>query len=262
MQAMLLPSELSKNQIDRLGDRLRKGDISEADLRLLDSYRRSFGDGYEIVVSEIRDRLSLEPTGRPAKSTTSIIDKLQRESIRLSQMQDIAGCRLTVDDTTAQDEVVAQLTTLFEKVTIVDRRPNPSHGYRAVHFLVEQSGKLVEVQVRTLLQHLWAEVSEKLSDVIEKEIKYGGGPIEIAKPLAELSDKVENIESNERLLHVLLDLEGKVRVLMDSGKVSDELYQEGVSLTSRVENIRTKIVDERHGVIEIMKTLIVEITEI
>jgi hypothetical protein len=49
---------------------------------------------------------------------------------------------------------------------------------------------------------------------------------------------------------------------MDSGKVSDELYQEGVSLTSRVENIRTKIVDERHGVIEIMKTLIVEITEI
>jgi hypothetical protein len=127
---------------------------------------------------------------------------------------------------------------------------------------VEQSGKLVEVQVRTVLQHLWAEVSEKLSDVIEKEIKYGGGPIEIAKPLAELSDKVEKIESNERLLHTLLGLEGKVRVLMDSGKISDELYQEGVSLTSRVENIRTKIVDERHGVIEIMKTLIVEITEI
>ena len=162
----------------------------------------------------------------------------------------------------AQDEAVAQLNNLFHKLIVVDRRDRPSHGYRAVHLLVEQSGKLIEVQFRTLLQHLWAEVSEKLSDVIEKEIKYGGGPIEIAKPLAELSDKVEKIESNERLLHTLLGLEGKVRVLMDSGKISDESYQEGVLLTSRVENIRTKIVDEKHGVIEIMKTLIVEITEI
>ena len=204
----------------------------------------------------------MEPTGRPAKSTTSIIDKLQRESIRLSQMQDIAGCRLTVDDIRSQDEVAARLKDLFDESTVVDRRDRPSHGYRAVHLLVEQSGKLVEVQVRTLLEHLWAEVSEKLSDVIEKEIKYGGGPIEIAKPLAELSDKVEKIELNERLLHTLLGLEGNVRVLMDSGKISDKLYQEGVLLTSRVENIRTKIVDERHGIIERMKTLVVEITEI
>ena len=217
---------------------------------------------YENVIGQIREKLSLEPTGRPAKSTTSIIDKLQRESIRLSQMQDIAGCRITVEDIAIQDDVSTKLKGLFEESILVDRREQSSHGYRAVHLLVEQSGKLVEVQVRTVLQHLWAEVSEKLSDVIEKEIKYGGGPIEIATALAELSDKVEKIESNERLLHTLLGLEGEVRVLMDSGKISDELYQEGVSLTSRVENIRTKIVDERHGVIEIMKTLIVEITEI
>jgi len=245
-----------------LGDRLRKGNISDEDLKLLDSYRRSFGGGYEHVVSQIRDQLNLEPTGRPAKSTTSIIDKLQRESIRLTKMQDIAGCRVTVDDISAQDEAVAQLNNLLRKLTVVDRRDRPSHGYRAVHLLVEQSGKLIEVQVRTLLQHLWAEVSEKLSDVIEKEIKYGGGPIEIAKSLAGLSEKVEKIESNERLLQPLLGLEGKVRVLMDSGKISDESYQEGVLLTGKVENIRTKIVDEKHGVIEIMKTLIVEITEI
>lgn len=35
-------SELSKTQIDRLGDRLRKGNIQQDDLRLLDIYRRSF----------------------------------------------------------------------------------------------------------------------------------------------------------------------------------------------------------------------------
>lgn len=74
---MLPSSNLSKNQIDRLGDRLRKGDISEHDLRLLDSYRLSFGNAYEYVVGQIRDQLKLEPTGRPAKSTKSIIEKLQ-----------------------------------------------------------------------------------------------------------------------------------------------------------------------------------------
>jgi len=34
---MLPSAELSKNQVDRLGNRLRKDDISETDLRLLDS---------------------------------------------------------------------------------------------------------------------------------------------------------------------------------------------------------------------------------
>jgi ppGpp synthetase/RelA/SpoT-type nucleotidyltranferase len=34
----------------------------------------------------------------------------------------------------------------------------------------------VEIQVRILMQHWWAELSEKLSDTIDPEIKYGGGP--------------------------------------------------------------------------------------
>jgi hypothetical protein len=34
-------SEVSKTQIDRLGDRLKKSNFGEADLRLLDEYRLS-----------------------------------------------------------------------------------------------------------------------------------------------------------------------------------------------------------------------------
>src|SRR6185295_11287916 len=79
---MASSEEFTKSKIDRLGDRLRKGDISEADLRLLDAYRRSFAEASEHVFAQIRDRLGMEPTGRPAKSTTSISDKLRRESIR------------------------------------------------------------------------------------------------------------------------------------------------------------------------------------
>ena len=144
-------------------------------MRLLDQYRRSFTEAYEIVVGKIRNELGLEPTGRPAKSTTSISDKLRRESIRLTQIQDIAGCRLIVPDIRNQESVVQSLSGLFEHYTVIDRRQRPSHGYRAVHVVVNYGGKLIEIQVRTSMQHLWAELSEKLSDVKDPAIKYGGG---------------------------------------------------------------------------------------
>ena len=101
-----MSNSLSKTQIDKLGDRLRKGDISEADLRMVDDYRRSFSEAYEFVFGAIRSELGLEPTGRPAKSTSSITEKLLRESIRLSQIQDIAGCRLVVPGIEEQDELL------------------------------------------------------------------------------------------------------------------------------------------------------------
>jgi hypothetical protein len=112
----------SKTQIDKLGERLRKGDINEADLRMLDEYRRSFSEAYEFIVGVIRNELRLEPTGRPAKSTTSITEKLLRESIRLSQIQDIAGSRVIVSDVDEQNQIVQALEKAFEDVEVVDRR--------------------------------------------------------------------------------------------------------------------------------------------
>jgi ppGpp synthetase/RelA/SpoT-type nucleotidyltranferase len=193
-----MATELTRTQVDRLGDRLRKGHITEADLRLLDQYRRSFSEAYEGVVEAVRDELGLEPTGRPAKSTTSIADKLRRESIRLTQIQDIAGCRLIVPDIANQESVVQSLTSLFEHTTVSDRRQKPSHGYRAVHVIINSQGKLIEIQVRTALQHLWAELSEKWSDVVDPAIKYGGGDEFFQTALtgaAEMVAKEEALES-------------------------------------------------------------------
>ena len=70
----------------------------------------------------------------------------------------------------------------------VDRRRRPSHGYRAVHVIVSQAVKLIEVQIRTSLQHTWAELSEKLADEFGHEIKYGGGREEVSTYLTSLSD--------------------------------------------------------------------------
>lgn len=214
-----MANELSKTQIDRLGDRLKKGNITEADLRLLDSYRRSFTAAYEVVVGTIRQDLALEPTGRPAKSTTSISDKLRRESIRLTQIQDIAGCRLTVADIAEQDSVVQSLTRLFEKTIIVDRRERPSHGYRAIHVIVSCLNKMIEIQVRTSLQHLWAELSEKVSDIVDPAIKYGTGDEELRSLLAQTSKLVGVIELRETKF-------ASMKLLLSSqDKVTDDMQQ-------------------------------------
>ena len=191
---------LSHEKVDQLGDRLRQ-DLTEDDLRLLDSYRRSFSAGYEGVNATIRGRLKYalkSPlTGRPAKSTTSIIEKLQRETTRLSQVQDIAGCRLLVSDVRTQNRVVSRLRKVFSRVKVVDRRRSSSHGYRAVHVIVTVDAKPIEIQIRTVLQHAWAELSEKLADVIDPGIKYGTGPKETLATLSEYSDLVKRAEHLE-----------------------------------------------------------------
>ena len=142
---------------------------------MLDDYRRTFVDAYEAVIGTLRQRGQF-PTGRLAKSTVSIAEKLRRESIRLSQMQDIAGCRIVVGNVVQQEQFVSSLISDFPGASVIDRRANPSYGYRAIHIIVELAGKPVEIQIRTSLQHLWAEVSEKSSDVLDPTIKYGGGP--------------------------------------------------------------------------------------
>lgn len=194
-------AQLSKTQIDRLGDRLRENPFSDSDLKALDDYRRSFIEAYEEVVRIIRGQSGfLELAGRPAKSTSSIIEKLLRENTRLSQVQDIAGCRIVVDGIQEQDRVVALLNKAIPSVSVKDRRKFPSFGYRAVHLIVRTSGKLVEVQIRTKLQHGWAELSEKYSDKKDPTIKYGGGPKEIRENLDELSDLLRGCEELEEEL--------------------------------------------------------------
>jgi ppGpp synthetase/RelA/SpoT-type nucleotidyltranferase len=185
---------MNKSDLDRLGARLRGG-ISPEDLTFLDTYRRGFRNAYDSVVDRVRAELGLEASGRPAKSTPAIVDKLCRSSMRLTQMQDIAGCRVVVPDIPAQDRVIARLDQMFD-ATVIDRRVKPSNGYRAVHVVVHEVGLPVEVQVRTDLQHVWAESSEKLADAFGSQLKYGGGPKEIRELLDVYSNMIGDFEQH------------------------------------------------------------------
>jgi putative GTP pyrophosphokinase len=189
------PARLPSAAVDQLGQRLREA-LTLEDLHLLDQYRREFRDEYDAVVNQIRIALDIEVSGRPAKSTPAIVGKLKRSTMRLSQMQDIAGCRMVVKDIAAQDAVVDRLITLFPSTTM-DRRVHPSHGYRAVHVVAKPAGRCVEIQVRTQLQHLWAELSEKSSDIYGVETKYGRGDNPLRDVLNKASDVVAGIEHME-----------------------------------------------------------------
>lgn len=238
--------EASKTQIDRLGDRLRQDKISGADLRLLDQYRRSFTEAYESVVAVVRGEVGLEPTGRPAKSTTSISDKLRREHIRLSQIQDIAGCRLIVENIEAQNRVVESLTKLFERVNVIDRRERPSHGYRAVHLVVTHEGKAIEIQVRTKLQQLWAELSEKLSDLFEPAVKYGGGNELVQKVLTSTSSMVATQEDFEvQVINILTQVSALEGV---PGPENMQLQQSSDELRVQVEKRREETLNRLRDV--------------
>ncbi len=208
---------ISKTQIDRLGERLKKGPTEESDLKLLEEYRKSFRDAYQSVIEQIQTIIysipfgkdyKIELAGRPEKSTISIIEKLNRESsIRLSQLQDIAGCRLVVPDILEQDRIVSLLKKQFPNAPVIDRRSQPSHGYRAIHILVKHSEKLIEIQLRSQLQHEWAELSEKLADKVDHAIKYGYGHPKILSFLYNLSVKINTCEQAE--LATLLETQEK-----------------------------------------------------
>jgi hypothetical protein len=100
----------------------------------------------------------------------------------LARVQDLAGIRivgaLRFDE---QDQLAAEIVRRFpadlRAAKIVDRRANPSHGYRAVHVIVCLDGVTIEVQVRTLLQHVWADLMERLADRLGRQIRYGEPPV-------------------------------------------------------------------------------------
>lgn len=192
-----MAQKLTVSQLNKLGERLRKNLANEDDLRSLDEFRLSFQSAYQQVFEEL-SRLGLKPGGRPQKTTLSIIAKLNREKTRLSRMQDIAGCRVEVDDLLEQDRVVHDLKAPWPRALIYDRRVKPSSGYRAVHLVIEVDDHLVEIQVRTSLQHSWASATEKLSDMVDSQIKYGGGPEFIQTSFRQLSGAIADFEAVEK----------------------------------------------------------------
>jgi hypothetical protein len=118
------------------------------------------------------------------KRLSSIHLKLSRfSSIRLSQMQDIGGCRAVLGDV---NQVYAMLESykssdLKHKLDHIDdyiSRPKVS-GYRGIHLIYRYlsdrnttyNGLKIEVQLRSTLQHAWATAVETVGTFTRQALK-------------------------------------------------------------------------------------------
>jgi hypothetical protein len=100
-----------------------------------------------------------------------------------------------VEDIRDQEELLAAILATPGDWTLIDRRSEPVHGYRAVHLILQEDRWFVEVQIRTRLQHLWANLSEAWDRELEGEsIKYGEGPPTVIGLLGRLSLLIARLE--------------------------------------------------------------------
>lgn len=122
------------------------------------------------------------------KRARSILAKLQKESsMRLTQMQDIGGCRAVVesiDEVYALRELYRRSKSLHALVTEDDYIAKPkSSGYRSLHLVYRFQSRahpqynrlMFEVQLRTSTQHAWATAVETVGAVIGQALKSSEG---------------------------------------------------------------------------------------
>lgn len=167
-----MPLPISKSQVRKLGDRLRDTDDPVDEDRAL--FAEVLG-AYDEALSQTEDRLAglgLSANTR-LKNSGTITEKLRRDRrLKLDSVQDLAGARIVLPPSAGrpeQDRTRDLLVATFgadDVPRVTDRRLEPSHGYRALHIVVRVSDLPVEIQIRTTMQHQWAQYFERLADQI------------------------------------------------------------------------------------------------
>lgn len=145
----------------------------------------------------------------------------------------MAGGRVVVEDLSAQDIAIGKVLGAFPNARLVDRRESPIVGYHAAHFVIRENARSFELQIRTEAQQRWAQLSEKFADLVGFQIKYGGGPEELARRLTSSGRIIyltEKIKQNYReLLAVTPDHErefGRDQILAEIAASDTELEEE------------------------------------
>lgn len=181
---------LTKTGANKAGQRIAESEEpSTGDIEIVGRWR----DAHLPALEAALDVLCQVTGGDPAyvlagrlKKFPTIVDKLKRKKgndrHQLKNMGDIAGCRIIVKDLHSQEEMRDRILALpqFSPDRLHDyvEEPRPS-GYTAIHaygdFEVPQLDKplSVEVQIRTVKQHLWATSVEIYDSLMGTRLKFG-----------------------------------------------------------------------------------------
>lgn len=193
-QFLLAKPEYSANKLKKLGKALVQGeDVANSELmksfmvqhvNLTNEYTKLLYG----VVSKAPDFLypdqftpfsnwGLEISSR-VKSEDTMREKLARSGQHdLSRMRDVSGLRIQGDISRRNqylltEKIVGVLESFGLECKLIDRIQEPVQGYRALHIEVNAPAGRTEIQIRTRLQSLWANVSEYAADFFGREIRY------------------------------------------------------------------------------------------
>ena len=200
----------------RLGEYVRAGGVVRSinddhqlaeDLQVAQLWRASFAEPLGRTNVGLRSFLATcglpgSPTQRH-KKLERIISKLARPSpTSLAGMQDIGGVRVVLDDLPQlrqlEDHIRSRWTedASWPEAAVVDKlcrdyvtSPQAS-GYRTVPLIVPRMDRLVEVQLRTRDQQIWADHVEEISRLIGCELKSETGPPEVEQFFRDWGDCV------------------------------------------------------------------------
>ena len=212
---------ISKNKIKKAGKILADKDAhskqeilnSESILqywRIL--HEQIMTEFYDIVLKEAKDIDTFATVAQRVKRSESIIAKLQRQPVnQLTTMQDIAGIRAIMPDLNTAQSLRERLKGIGEEhkfKTYDNYITNPKDsGYRSIHLVykyvsplsVPLNGLMIEIQIRTELQHSWATAVETMSTFLGTHLKFGEGQPKWLKYFALTSSSFSYLENTPQV---------------------------------------------------------------
>ncbi|MGV1803921.1 RelA/SpoT domain-containing protein [Agrobacterium vitis] len=207
---------LSNSKIDKAGRTLsdlnREYDEMSLEMEyIFENYRKNHLEPLTKVTLEIQAWLqSFDKKyyiAQRLKRRPQILRKLRRLSVRLTQLQDIGGCRIIVEKNIDVDSLIIFVKTKIKEsnfakiVREADYRElgRDDTGYRAYHIILEMSGYRIELQLRSRIQHYWSESIERTSVLYGYRLKEKEGDQVIIDYFKSFSNALHLIENNKAI---------------------------------------------------------------
>lgn len=176
---------LSNRQIDKLGEKLKNEiELTDNEYQELLRWRNSFSASLDYYHKRLKEKIGTDGVmaiAKRIKRIESIRVKLKRFStMRLSTLQDIAGLRVILKNKERLEKAFlifrnAQSINKLKRLDDYHYRPKDD-GYRGVHLVYQTpTSRMVEIQFRTELEHIWATAVEVYGTLQKVSFKTGEG---------------------------------------------------------------------------------------